>query len=194
MVRRGSDINRRIAQAVPSRKLSCCRYGIGHPMAPVYLWMRDTRNGMTHRAGAKRITTMTKDGRFVRLFYRQPRWSELQSMVFGARPPKKPLFDAFILSASEDILDGLCESMGKFVEAVVAAMGACWAERRADPSLIVQHGRQWRLRDPSESMSNFPGYGLAVVPDARQLRISPSSGRRWAAGRVLDDRRADWYA
>lgn len=92
-------------------------------------WMRDTRNGMTHRAGGRKMMTVTTDNRLVRLLYRQPRWSELQSLVFGARAPKKPFYDAFISSASEDILDGLCESMAQLVQDITSAM----IDRRPDP-------------------------------------------------------------
>jgi hypothetical protein len=51
----------------------------------------------------------------------------------SARPPKKPFYDAFIMSASEDALDGLCDSMAKLVEAVAKAMVVCWNARAADP-------------------------------------------------------------
>ncbi|MGV0675841.1 hypothetical protein ABQE62_06550 [Mycolicibacterium fortuitum] len=156
-------------------------------------WTRDTRNGMTHRAGAKKMMISATGNQLARVFYRQPRWSELQSLVFGARPPKKPFFDAFIMSASQDVLDGLCESMAKFVEAVTKAMVACWNARAADPAMIVQHGRQWRVIEPTEAMSNFPGYGNPVVPVGTAMMINPLSGRRWQAARVMDERRQDWY-
>ncbi|MFI2841446.1 hypothetical protein [Mycolicibacterium sp. PDY-3] len=156
-------------------------------------WMRDTRNGMTHRAGAKKLAVMTDANRQVRLLYRQPRWSELQTLVFGSRPPKKPFFDAFIMSASEDILDGLCESLAALVAAQTTAMITCWAARAANPQLIVQHGRQWREVEPSDTMSNFPGYGAPVKITPAQLRLNPASARRWSAARIMDDKRQDWF-
>jgi hypothetical protein len=158
-------------------------------------WLRGTRNRMTHRAPGQKLLTMnTTSNRLARLFYREPLWSDLQSLVFGARPPRKSFFDAFIMSASEDVLDGLCESVSKFVEAVTKAMVACWDDRKADPAMIVQHGRQWRVIEPTGAMSSFPGYGAPVTVAIDSLmRMSPLDTRRWEAARTMDDRRQDWY-
>ena len=116
---------------------------------------------------ARKLNLITDDG-VSRLFYRQPKWSELQSMVYGAPPGQNPYFSALIMRPSEDILDGLCESTVALTAALADAMATCWAARRADPQLIVEHGRQWRKVDPDEPMSGFPGYA----------RISPRRSRR----------------
>lgn len=165
------------------------------PHGPVdwYPWMRDARNGMTHRAGAKRMIVFTKDKRLSRVFYRQPRWSELQSIIFGGRPPRNPFWDAFILSSTEQVLEGLCESVTAMIATSVSAMTTCWEARKADPTMIVQHGKQWRLVDPSDDMSDFPGYGT-ITPDSKDIRLNTMDARRWEAARVMDDRRQDWYA
>jgi hypothetical protein len=154
-------------------------------------WMRDTRNGMTHRTGAQKMAVATTDNELARLFYRQPRWSELQSLIFGARPPKSPFWDAFITSASQDVLDGLCKSVAKLIEAVTKAMMACWNARAADPQMIIQHGKQWPVVEPTEAMWNFPGYGNPVTPAEGAISLHPSGKRRWQAARVMDDRRND---
>lgn len=98
------------------------------------------------------------------------------------------------MSASEDILDGICESTAALIEAMLGAMMTCWTARQANPQMIVQHGRQWRMVEPTETMWNFPGYG-AITPRATQtqMAMNPSDARRWTAGRVMDDRRKDWY-
>lgn len=155
-------------------------------------WMRDTRNGMTHRAGAKKMVLSTTDNKIARVFYRQPKWSELQSMVFGGKPPNKPFYGTYVMSASEDVLDGLCESTATMIKSILDAMNKCWADRQANPAMIVQHGRQWRMVEPTETMWDFPGYG-AIKPKASTMAMNPSDARRWVAGRVLDDRRGDWY-
>jgi hypothetical protein len=157
-----------------------------------FLWMQDTRNGMTHRAGAKKIVLTTTDNKIARVFYRQPRWSELQSLVYGGKPPNRPFYGTYVMSASEDVLDGLCESTAKLIEVMIGAMTTCWAARQANPQMIVQHGRQWRMVEPAEPIWNFPGYG-AITPRATQMALNPSDARRWKAGRVMDDRRRDWY-
>lgn len=170
----------------------------GYGVAEWLQWTRDTRNAMTHRSPATQLNVMLgnmNDGiRFVRLFYRQPRWSELQSLVFGAQGS---LFDAFVQRASEDVLDGLCEAMTRLVAALSDAMTICWAARRATPTMIVQPGGQWRNVIPTEAASGFQGFGenlskrLAEIPfDA--MFVNDRGGKRWTAGRVMDARRGEW--
>lgn len=156
-------------------------------------WMRDTRNSLTHRPPGKRMNVQTTT-RITRLLYRQPKWSELQSLLFGGRPPRKPFFDAFISSASEDILEGLVESTAGLMATVTDAMRACWDQRRADPTMIVQHGGQWKTVEPSEPLSPFPGYGEPLVIKADMLMLNTLDSARWEAARAQDDRRRDWYA
>jgi hypothetical protein len=158
-------------------------------------WLRSTRNGMTHRApGQKMVTLNTTSNRLTRLFYREPLWSDLQSIIFGARPPRTTFYDSFVMTASEDILDGLCESMSAFIEAITKVMVACWDDRKADPQMIIQHGRQWRVVEPTGAMSNFPGYGAPVtLASDAMMRMSALDTRRWQAARAMDDRRRDWY-
>jgi hypothetical protein len=155
-------------------------------------WMREARHGLAHRSPAGKFNAAAGD-RMARLFYRQPRWSEIQALVFGSKPPNRPIFDTFILTASTDVLDGLCGSTAQLVESLTDAMMTCWAARKANPMMIVQQGRQWRKVDPDEPLSQFPGYGDNVSLDSRQIRLSPVDTKRWLAARVHDDRRRDWY-
>jgi hypothetical protein len=155
-------------------------------------WMREARHGLTHRSPASKFNAAAGD-RMARLFYRQPRWSEIQALVFGSKPPHRPIFDTFIHTASTDVLDGLCDSTAQLVESLTDAMMTCWAARKANPMMIVQQGRQWRKVDPDEPLSQFPGYGDSVSLDSRQIHLSPVDTKRWLAARVHDDRRRDWY-
>ena len=130
----------------------------------------------------------------VRLFYRQGRWSELQSVIYGRPPHEQTFFGAFITRPSEDILEGLCESVSKFVVALADAMRTCWAARKANPALIVQQGSQWQNIKPTESISAFDGYGEDVSSFLQQADMTATLDRtRWQAACVLDDRRADWF-
>jgi hypothetical protein len=72
------------------------------------------------------------------------------------------------MSASQDVLNGLCESTAKLVEAITTATATCWADRQTNPQMIVQHGRQWQLVEPTDPMWTFPGYG-AITPSAKQM-------------------------
>lgn len=156
-------------------------------------WLRSTRNNMTHRAQTGKLTVTTKDKRFARLFYREPLWSQVQSLVFGSRPPKKEFIDAYIMEASEDILDGLCRSVTNFVEALTKAMVTCWDGRISDPMMIIQHGKQWPVVEPTSAL-NFTGYGNPItLTQGQMMGLNPLDARRWEAARVFDDRRQDWY-
>ncbi len=164
-------------------------------------WMRDTRNAMTHRSPATTFVGFTGDlnkgFRLVRLFYRQGRWSELQSLIFGRPPGRHEVFDAFITRPSEDVLDGLCESVSQLVVALTQAMTTCWAAREADPALIVQPGSQWRSIEPTEPISRFDGYGGEDFSPFLQQQadtVAFSDATRWRAARVFDDRRTEWFA
>lgn len=166
-----------------------------HPFGPDewFPWMRDTRNGITHRAPASKMLIVTTDQKLARVFYRQARWSELQALVYGAKPPNKPFFGTYVMTASEDTLDGLCESTAKLIKSMTDAMTTCWSARQANPQMIVQHGRQWRLVEPTEPMSRFPGYGPTITPAGDYMRMHPQNAKRWEAARVTNDRRKDWY-
>lgn len=156
-------------------------------------WLRGTRNNMTHRAQTGKLTVTTKDGRFARLFYREPLWSQVQSLVFGSRPPKRAFIDSFVMEASEDILDGLCGSVANLVAALTKTMVACWDNRTSDPMMIIQHGKQWPVVEPTSAL-NFSGYGNPVILAKNPvMAVNPLDARRWEAARVLDDRRKDWY-
>jgi hypothetical protein len=151
---------------------------------------------MTHRSPATKFNVLlgnVNEGvRLVRLFYRQPRWSELQSLVFGVRTGGT-LFDAFIQRASEDVLDGCCEAMTKLLVALVDAMNVCWSARRANPSVIAQPLDQWRTVAPTESPSGSQGFGEDLTQQLASISFdslitSDRGGKRWLAGRVLDAR------
>lgn len=156
-------------------------------------WMRATRNAMTHRPVGMKLNMMTVDMQLTRLLYRQPKWSELQSLVFGAKPPAKPFFGSYLISASQDILDGLCDSTTKLVEALVLSMTSCWNARKAVPSMIVQHGAQWPVIEPPQPTIAFAGYGSPLKFAGDMLVMNPLDRRRWTAARITDDRRAEWY-
>jgi hypothetical protein len=160
-------------------------------------WTRDTRNAMTHRAPGTKLHAFTGNMnvgfRLARLFYRQGRWSELQSLVFGGQPNQRPFFGAFILRASDDVLDGLCESMAAFVFALTEGMTSCWEARRTQPALIVQHGSQWTTVEPTDAVSPFDGFGEDLSPHLKKAdALATHDGARWSAARVVDDRRDDW--
>lgn len=186
----GTD-GRAVQQALIAPVQNCEQYGPTDWLQ----WMRNTRNSLAHRGSAKKfVVPIAPDNRLVRLAYRQPMWSEVQSLVFGARPPRKPFHDALIPTASDDLLESLCESVTALVVAVTNAMDSCCNARAADPQMIVVTAKQWEVVEPTEPMSNFPGYGEPVTITASETgAMNTLDGRRLEAARVMDKRRADWY-
>ena len=156
-------------------------------------WLRETRNAMTHRSPAVKFDLMTMDRRIVRLFYREPKWSELQALVFGPARTGE-LLDTFILRPSEDVLDGLCDSTTKLTVALTDQMTTCWDARKKRPSTIIQHGCQWPTVRPAP-ISTFDGYGedLSQSVQADTVASNDLEGLRWSAARVTDDRRREWF-
>ncbi|AGB24560.1 hypothetical protein Mycsm_04313 [Mycobacterium sp. JS623] len=156
-------------------------------------WLRHTRNAMTHRSPAKRLNVIIDD-QMVWPFYKQPKWSELQSLVFGVGETGTSMLDAFIMRSSVDVLDGLCASTTKVVVALTEAMKSCWEARRSDPATIIQQGKQWPTIEPTKSALAFPEYGKALTPPVDgHGHTNDLDGIRWTAARVDDSRRRDWY-
>jgi hypothetical protein len=156
-------------------------------------WMRQTRNSMTHRSPSKR-TNVIADDQLIWPFYKQPKWSELQSLVFGVGPKGSSLLDAYILRTSVDVLEGLCDSTAKLVTATTERMVGCWQARRADPAAIIQHGKQWPAVEPNRPPMNFPGYGNPRTVQGDSIITNDVDGIRWTAARLDDSRRNDWYS
>jgi|SRR5271170_1632156 len=156
-------------------------------------WLRDTRNAMTHRPPAVKFDLMRTGGGVVRLFYREPKWSELQALVFGPAQTGE-LLDIFILRPSEDVLDGLCASTSQLTVALTDRMATCWNARKTQPRNIIQHGCQWPMVTPTPS-SQFGGYGedLSQSLHGDTVASNDVEGLRWSAARVTDDRRRDWF-
>jgi hypothetical protein len=154
--------------------------------------MRDTRNAMTHRPPAVKFDLITNNRRVVRLFYREPKWSELQALIFGPMLTGE-LLDSLIVRPSEDVLDGLCDSTTKLAVALTDEMTNCWDRRKNDPSLIVPHGCQWPTVRPTPTVA-FNGYGedLSQSVQTNTIASNDFEGKRWTAARATDDRRRDW--
>ncbi|ART74393.1 hypothetical protein BTO20_37890 (plasmid) [Mycobacterium dioxanotrophicus] len=158
-------------------------------------WMRLTRNGMTHRAPSAEALVPTTARTVIRPFFKQPWWSEVQSLVFDEQHPRTSFLDAFIMCNPADVLDGLVTSLNDLLEAIVAALANCWNARAGNPQMIVQSDKQWKDIKPSAGdASNFAGYGSAMTAAAAGAILqNPLDAKRWQSARVMDDRRQDWY-
>ncbi|WP_139057747.1 hypothetical protein [Tsukamurella pseudospumae] len=93
-------------------------------------------------------------------------------------------------------IDGLLDSTHDFVRALTAAATSCWAARRADPGVIVQHGRQWQTTDPTDSRLSFHGYGNGKVlkqPRGTAIHVHDTLGARLRAAKVMEPDRTEWF-
>jgi hypothetical protein len=156
-------------------------------------WLRETRNAMTHRSPAVKIDLLTMDLRVVRLFYREPKWSELQALVFGPAPTGE-LLDIYIQRPSTEVLEGLRDSTTTLTVALADEMKTCWDARKTNPSQIIQHGSQWPVVRPTLT-STFDGYGedLSHSVQTNTIASNELEGLGWSAARVTDDRRREWF-
>lgn len=155
-------------------------------------WMRETRNGLTHRPPIREISGLTGDGG-VRVLFRHPKWSEVEAFAFGPQPGEEPMAGVVLLKSIADVLDGLCTSMNSYAAAIIQAALECWNARKAEPGIIIQHAVQWQSPEPAEPPSNFPGYGDDIrLADESIVVTHPSEARRWQAARVFDARRHEW--
>lgn len=164
-------------------------------------WLRDTRNALTHRSPAKHLTLLLKDGGIIHPFYLQPKLSELQTLAYGpikeARAKRKSSREtwqsSYLIKSTDDVLDGLLDSLCRLIVAFTKTMVVCWDERKTDPSAIIQTGRQWRSVRPDQPDRAFIGYGQdPILMKADTMVLHPNDAKRLRAGRVTDDRVADW--
>jgi len=143
--------------------------------------MRLTRNGMTHRAPSAKALVPTTAGTVIRPFFKQPWWSEVQSLVFDAQQ-RTSFLDAFVMSLND------------LLKTIVAALESCWNARAGNPQMIVQSDKQWKdIEPPTEDASNFAGYGSVMTAAAGAIQQNPLDAKRWQSARVTDGRRQDWY-
>ncbi|MGW4121045.1 hypothetical protein [Nocardia sp. NPDC004711] len=158
------------------------------------VWMRETRNALTHRAPSTHLRVLAADGSLMRPFYRQPKWSELQTLVYPPTGMKRDLTSAFLMKNSQDVLDGLLGSLTSIVTELTERMKVCWKLRKAVPHEVIQHGSQWRSIEPGPIAERFPGYGQAPqLPDLDTAAFNPQDAQRLRAARVTDNNIRAWH-
>lgn len=156
-------------------------------------WLRETRNASTHRAPGAKWTVLDRKRRLVSPLYQQPKWSEVQTFVYAVKPGPE---GALLQEDSVVTLDGLCESVTRFVADLTKAMTECWDARRRAPAAIVQHGLLWPHLEPTTSRLRFRGYsggGMIRLIKGSRLQLNDKDGIRLRAARILDTDRNQWF-
>lgn len=155
-------------------------------------WLLMSRNSYVHRAPRMNFHAMIVEKKqpagTITPLHAQPDWADTEAMV-GAS--KNGLEAMFLKPAPQSIFDGLRDSVCSLAVTVIQAAQELWIARRADPSLIVQHGGTWRPLDKA-SVLQFPGYGPAARTVSKEVVFHPSSIRRLRAARLMDDQVGEW--
>ncbi len=113
--------------------------------------------------------------------------------MYAAKPGPE---GALLQEDSVVTLDGLCESVTRFVADLAKAMTECWDARRRAPAAIVQHGLLWPRLEPVTSRLQFRGYsggGMIRLMKGSKLRLNDKDGVRFRAARILDADRNQWF-
>jgi hypothetical protein len=158
-------------------------------------WLLRARNTVTHRPPKTWFTLVTSDRTrptgFTRPFHRQPDWPEMEALLTSRQG--SGFFEMILNDEPASTLDGLTRSVCGLVEVLAKRCTSLVLKRRANPSLLVQHGHQW-VDYFNQPLLNFPGYG--TPPKARldrvDVHVNPELGVRMRAFRMLDTRAGDW--
>ncbi|WP_394217026.1 hypothetical protein [Brachybacterium vulturis] len=155
-------------------------------------WLLMSRNSYVHRAPRMNFHAMIVDKKrpagTISPLHAQPDWADIEAMLGASRNGLEAMF---LKPAPQSIFDGLRDSVSSLAVAVVQAVRDLWIERRADPSLIIQHGGTWRPLDKA-SVLQFPGYGPAAPTASKEVAVHPSSIRRIRAARLMGDQVGEW--
>jgi hypothetical protein len=150
---------------------------------------------VTHRPPKTWFALVTSDRRrptgLSRPFHRQPDWPEMEALLTSRQGGG--VFEMILNDEPASTLDGLTGSVCGLVEVLADRCRSLVLKRRADPSLLVQHGYQW-VRYFDQPLLNFPGYGTPpkAHPERADIHVSSDLGVRMRAFRMLDTRAGDW--
>jgi hypothetical protein len=157
-------------------------------------WTQGMRNAITHRAH-----------RFVmRRFYRINRRGQLEYALHLAKDPQLTDAEAFVLAADpSDIvlwehagttMAGVLDQLLALTSHAFQAMDAVWQRRREQPGVLSQAEEQWKSIYPTKrDLSGFRGFGVRLPAAEGEMRISPDTGKRFRAAKILDSDRPYWW-
>ncbi|MEU4825102.1 hypothetical protein AB0H37_24790 [Actinomadura sp. NPDC023710] len=154
-------------------------------------WVNAMRNTLVHRA--RRLAFSLPDNRrssgFMRPLPQNPQQSDAESLARARRFPGN-----YLQEDAEDTLNGVMDVVLQVVRATASKAVDVWADRRSNPSLILQPAEQWpKLEDQPLA---FHGCAPGSLPRLSNTNIfvmvSPDRGRRFQAAMLLDASRGQW--
>ncbi|WP_394622411.1 hypothetical protein JNUCC0626_49635 (plasmid) [Lentzea sp. JNUCC 0626] len=143
-------------------------------------WTRWSRNDRVHR-GARIAMNYISRGKIARPLPRQPDHPEAHAFR-AAGDPRKLLLEEDVI----DTLAGIVESLDSAIVGTFVACQELWTYRRNHPDQIMQPAGQWPNKPPRDV--TFDGYrpGSATLPKDSVVLVSPETGTRLQASRMLD--------
>lgn len=120
-------------------------------------------------------------GKIARPLPRQPDYPEAHAYRTANDPHK-----LFLEEDSLDTLAGIVDSVNVAVVGVFVACEELWTYRRHRPDQIVQPAGQWPNKPPRDVTFNGYRPGSATLPKDSVVLVSPDTGTRFQASRVLD--------
>ncbi|MGL4743947.1 MAG: hypothetical protein ACRCYX_15585 [Dermatophilaceae bacterium] len=177
--------------------VNLCREWAGYGPSDWLPWMLQARNASAHRAPTTswNILTIDQHGRpdgFARPLYRRPAISEMHALADPNLRGPDPFRAITVYEHSYDTLDGLVESMAKYLKHIRERTQSLWCRRLEEPDLIIQPGTQWTLDAPEHL--GFNGYGSPFRPQvADQAIVDPALGKRIRAAKVLDHAHPEFW-
>ncbi|GAB3719037.1 hypothetical protein GCM10027598_31310 [Amycolatopsis oliviviridis] len=143
-------------------------------------WTRWSRNDRVHRGARIAVNYIQKD-KIARPLPRQPDYPEAHAYRTASDPRK-----LFLEEDSLDTLAGIVDSLNSAVVGTFVACEQLWAYRRDHPDQIVQPSGQWPNKPPRDVTFNGYRPGSATLPKDSVALVSPATGTRFQASRVLD--------
>ncbi|MEU8632778.1 hypothetical protein AB0C38_11455 [Amycolatopsis sp. NPDC048633] len=143
-------------------------------------WTRWSRNDRVHRGARITVNYIHKD-KIARPLPRQPDYPEAHAYR-TARDPHK----LFLEEDALDTLAGIVDSLNSAIVGSFLACEALWTYRRDHPDQIVQPAGQWSNKPPRDVAFNGYQPGSATLPKDSVALVSPETGARFQASRLLD--------
>jgi hypothetical protein len=152
-------------------------------------WMLDFRDVNAHRAPKMSWNLMTGSGRrsdsMTTPFYLQPRWPAVEAMV-NAPVDATDARHILLLRDPLATMYGFLDQVVEVVATASASMLDLWTRRRAEPTLLVQPGVQWKtvMERPQLGFNGFTQDVLKV--QATEVYLHPDNAKRLQASKVMD--------
>ncbi|MCU1587347.1 MAG: hypothetical protein JWN31_840 [Frankiales bacterium] len=156
-------------------------------------WTIDMRNTLVHRADRAMLSYIDARPvrqsvrRLVNLLPRHPRQTDAEAFASGSRRGRRDGMTHLVLQEDTTaLMSGTLDCSLALVAELADVLLGTWQKRRADPTLLVQPGQQWKnlWQGP---VGTFDGYKPGSITDlGDQIQVPTEMARRMEAAKLLD--------